>query len=76
MACGYPERDCSGVSRLPTRRRSTKAVSYTHLFTVREKLSIAKLLLDELHVDRIEIASARVSEGEAESTRLSAACAR
>ena len=31
-------------------------------FTVREKLSIAKLLLDELHVDRIEIASARVSE--------------
>ena len=25
-------------------------------FTVREKLSIAKLLLDELHVDRIEIA--------------------
>ncbi|MFQ8806705.1 MAG: hypothetical protein ACLR8Y_18490 [Alistipes indistinctus] len=27
-------------------------------FTVREKLSIAKLLLDELHVDRIEIASA------------------
>ena len=35
-------------------------------FTVREKLSIAKLLLDELHVDRIEIASARVSEGEAE----------
>ena len=45
-------------------------------FTVREKLSIAKLLLDELHVDRIEIASARVSEGEAESTRLIAAWAR
>lgn len=45
-------------------------------FTVREKLSTAKLLLDELHVDRIEIASARVSEGEAESTRLIAAWAR
>ena len=38
-------------------------------FTTREKLSIARLLLDELNVDRIEIASARVSEGEAESTR-------
>ena len=38
-------------------------------FAVREKLSIARLLLDELKVDRIEIASARVSEGEAESTR-------
>lgn len=38
-------------------------------FTVREKLSIARLLLDELHVNRIEIASARVSEGEFESAR-------
>ena len=33
-------------------------------FSVSEKLSLAKLLLDELNVDRIEIASARVSEGE------------
>ena len=33
-------------------------------FSAAEKLSIAKLLLDELRVDRIEIASARVSEGE------------
>lgn len=33
-------------------------------FSVSEKLTIAKLLLEELHVDRIEIASARVSEGE------------
>ena len=38
-------------------------------FTVREKLSIARLLLDELHVDRIEVASARVSDGEFESVR-------
>ena len=30
----------------------------------REKLSIAKLLLEELHVNRIEVASARVSDGE------------
>ena len=33
-------------------------------FSVSEKLTIAKLLLRELKVDRIEIASARVSEGE------------
>ena len=33
-------------------------------FSVYEKLTLAKLLLDELKVDRIEIASARVSEGE------------
>ncbi|MDT0607716.1 alpha-isopropylmalate synthase regulatory domain-containing protein [Croceitalea rosinachiae] len=33
-------------------------------FTASEKLTLAKLLLDELKVDRIEIASARVSEGE------------
>ena len=33
-------------------------------FSVSEKLTIAKLLLEELKVDRIEIASARVSDGE------------
>ncbi len=33
-------------------------------FSVSEKLTVAKLLLDELKVDRIEIASARVSDGE------------
>jgi len=33
-------------------------------FTAGEKLQVAKLLLEELKVDRIEIASARVSEGE------------
>ena len=33
-------------------------------FSAAEKLSIAQLLLEELKVDRIEIASARVSEGE------------
>ena len=44
-------------------------------FTAKEKLSIAKLLLEELNVDRIEIASARVSAGEADSTRAIAAWA-
>lgn len=39
-------------------------------FSPKEKLSIAKLLLEDLNVDRIEIASARVSEGEHEAVRL------
>ncbi|MDO9153960.1 MAG: alpha-isopropylmalate synthase regulatory domain-containing protein [Paludibacter sp.] len=38
-------------------------------FAPQEKLSIARLLLEELCVDRIEIASARVSEGEYESVK-------
>ncbi len=33
-------------------------------FSASEKLTLAKLLLEELQVDRIEVASARVSEGE------------
>jgi D-citramalate synthase len=36
------------------------------LFSAVEKLTIAQLLLEELNVDRIEIASARVSEGNKE----------
>lgn len=38
----------------------TSGVSYT----ASEKLNIAKMLLEEVKVDRIEIASARISEGE------------
>jgi D-citramalate synthase len=38
-------------------------------FSVSEKLTIAKLLLEELKVDRIEIASARVSEGELQAVK-------
>lgn len=38
-------------------------------FASQEKLSIARLLLEELCVDRIEIASARVSEGEYASVK-------
>src|ERR1035437_6506839 len=38
-------------------------------FSENEKLSVAKILLDEVKVDRIEIASARVSEGEFRSAR-------
>lgn len=33
-------------------------------FTATEKLSVARLLLEEVKVDRIEVASARISEGE------------
>lgn len=36
-------------------------------FTSSEKLNMAKMLLDELKVDRIEIASARISDGEKEA---------
>ena len=38
-------------------------------FSAVEKLTIAQLLLEELQVDRIEIASARVSEGEFEGVK-------
>ena len=43
----------------------TSGVSYSP----NEKLTIAKLLLEELNVDRIEIASARVSDGELNSVK-------
>jgi (R)-citramalate synthase len=43
----------------------TQGVSYTPL----EKLHIAKLLLKELKVDRIEVSSARVSSGEFEAIK-------
>lgn len=36
-------------------------------FTSTEKLGITRLLIEELHVPRVEIASARVSEGEREA---------
>ncbi|WP_373519935.1 alpha-isopropylmalate synthase regulatory domain-containing protein [Pricia sp.] len=38
-------------------------------FSVSEKLTLVKLLLDELKVDRIEVASARVSDGELEAVK-------
>jgi (R)-citramalate synthase len=43
----------------------TQGVSYTPL----EKLHVAKLLLKELQVDRIEVSSARVSTGEFEAVK-------
>lgn len=39
-------------------------------FVPHEKLNIARLLLQDLNVDRIEVASARVSDGEKEALRL------
>ena len=39
-------------------------------FVPHEKLMIARLLLEELKVDRVEIGSARVSEGECEAVRI------
>ena len=38
-------------------------------FSASEKLTLAKLLLDELKVDRIEVASARVSQGELDAVK-------
>src|ERR687885_1494594 len=38
-------------------------------FSASEKLTIAQLLLTELKVDRIEVASARVSEGEFQAVK-------
>lgn len=38
-------------------------------FSSNEKLNIAKILLEEVNVDRLEIASARVSEGEFEGSK-------
>jgi D-citramalate synthase len=38
-------------------------------FSETEKLSVAKVLLEDVNVDRIEIASARVSEGEFKGTQ-------
>lgn len=45
-------------------------------FAGQEKLSVARLLLEELCVDRIEIASARVSDGEFDSVKRVAQWAR
>ncbi|WEK18514.1 MAG: alpha-isopropylmalate synthase regulatory domain-containing protein [Candidatus Pedobacter colombiensis] len=38
-------------------------------FSISEKLTITQLLLEELHVDRVEIASARVSDGEFQAVK-------
>ena len=44
----------------------TSGISFSPL----EKLSISKLLLQELKINRIEVASARVSEGEMNAVKL------
>ena len=47
-------------------REQTSGVS----FVPHEKLMIARLLLEDLKVDRVEVASARVSDGEMEAVRM------
>lgn len=44
----------------------TPGVSFSHT----EKFNIAKILLEEVRIDRIEVASARVSKGEMEAVKL------
>ena len=39
-------------------------------FVPHEKLMIARLLLEDLKVDRVEVASARVSEGEFNAVKM------
>ena len=39
-------------------------------FVPHEKLMIARMLLEDLKVDRIEVASARVSDGEFNAVRM------
>ena len=39
-------------------------------FVPHEKLMIARLLLEDLKVDRVEVASARVSEGEFDAVKM------
>ena len=39
-------------------------------YTAAEKLQLARLLLEDVRVDRIEIASTRVSQGEREAAKL------
>jgi len=51
------------IEFMDTTRRDVEHTSEVS-FPSAEKLTIAKLLLEELNVDRIEVASARVSEGE------------
>jgi len=57
------------VSILDTTLRDGEQTSGVS-FTAAEKLNIAKLLLEDLQVDRIEIASARVSEGEFKGAKM------
>ena len=56
----------SGIEILDTTLRDGEQTAGVS-FNVSEKLAIAGLLLDELHVDRIEVASTRVSKGESEA---------
>jgi len=61
-----PDRGTHPISVMDTTLRDgeqTPNVSYTP----EEKLQISRLLLNDIEVDRIEIASTRVSEGEAEA---------
>ena len=39
-------------------------------FLPHEKLLIARMLLDEVKVDRVEVGSARVSEGEKDAVKM------
>ena len=70
VSASPPEGDLGGlrVEIMDTTLRDGEQTSGVS-FATEEKLSIVRLLLEELKVDRVEIASAQVSEGEFKSVR-------
>lgn len=61
--------ECVQIEIMDTTLRDGEQTSGVS-FIPHEKLLIARLLLEELKVDRVEVASARVSEGELEAVRM------
>lgn len=59
---------CSQIEIMDTTLRDGEQTSGV-AFATHEKLGIARYLLEELGVDRLEVASARVSEGEYDAVR-------
>ena len=61
--------ECVKIEIMDTTLRDGEQTSGVS-FVPHEKLLITRLLLEELKVDRVEIGSARVSEGECEAVRI------
>ena len=62
-------RECVKIEIMDTTLRDGEQTSGVS-FVPHEKLMIARLLLEDLKVDRVEVASARVSEGEFEAVKM------
>jgi len=64
----YPPMDRRKIEIMDTTLRDGEQTSGVS-FSISEKLTITQLLLEELNVDRVEIASARVSDGEFQAVK-------